>query len=110
MLTFHLIDFNNRKLKAIWHRHRMSLDDLEVDTRWELDFQQIENECLFDEYLEMGKSTKPVVNSFHTLDQLEMGNDQASGQFFPHPRSAIEKGKDQARGQFCPHPRSARDE
>lgn len=33
----------------------MSLDDSGVKSRWEEDYQLIENEGLFEEYLEMGK-------------------------------------------------------
>lgn len=37
------------------HRCKVSLDKNAVRSRWEEDYQLIENEGLFEEYLEMGK-------------------------------------------------------
>lgn len=40
------------------HRCKVSLDKSAVRSRWEEDYQLIENEGLFEEYLEMGKVYK----------------------------------------------------
>ncbi|KAL3228037.1 hypothetical protein MRX96_003967 [Rhipicephalus microplus] len=41
------------KIKAWWHRHRTKMVYHESLTRWEQDYQLIQNEGLFQEYLEM---------------------------------------------------------
>ncbi|ESO82539.1 hypothetical protein LOTGIDRAFT_134438, partial [Lottia gigantea] len=41
------------KAKAIWHRFRVKIDKSVPRMRWEEDFELIENEGLFQEYLEM---------------------------------------------------------
>lgn len=41
------------KVKAFMHRCKVSLDKSAVRSRWEEDYQLIENEGLFEEYLEM---------------------------------------------------------
>ena len=50
-----------RKLKTYWHRFRVGVNKNMVKTRWEEDFELIENEGLFEEYLEMGKAYRTVV-------------------------------------------------
>lgn len=44
----------HRKMKAWFHRKRTKLSTAVKLTRWEEDYQLIENEGLFQEYLEMG--------------------------------------------------------
>ena len=42
------------KLKGFWHRFKVRLVKSVSRTRWEEDYELIENEGLFQEYLEMG--------------------------------------------------------
>ena len=46
--------YHCRKLKTFIHRMRLKLDKNMVKSRWEEDYELIENEGLFEEYLEMG--------------------------------------------------------
>lgn len=43
------------KLKAWWQKKQVKLPRRRVKTRWEEDYQLIDSEGLFQEYLEMGK-------------------------------------------------------
>lgn len=42
------------KLKGLWHRWQVRLVKVVKLTRWEEDYELIENEGLFQEYLEIG--------------------------------------------------------
>jgi len=47
----------NRKFKSIIHKWKIGKMESHVKkTRWEEDYEMIENEGLFEEYLEMGES------------------------------------------------------
>ena len=46
------------KLKGFWHRFKVRLVKSVSRTRWEEDYELIENEGLFQEYLEMGMCLK----------------------------------------------------
>ena len=54
-----------RKLKAFLHRMKLKRDKGAIQTRWELDYELIENEGLFEEYLEMGMGHLSVTNNPH---------------------------------------------
>ena len=43
-----------RKIKTFLHRMKIKIDKSVVRSRWEEDYELIENEGLFEEYLEMG--------------------------------------------------------
>ncbi|EEC18596.1 conserved hypothetical protein, partial [Ixodes scapularis] len=52
LVPYYLLAFCS-KLKAWWHRHKTKLVYRETLSRWEEDYQLIQNEGLFQEYLEM---------------------------------------------------------
>ena len=52
------------KVKGFWHRFKVRLVKNVTRTRWEEDYELIENEGLFQEYLEMGMCLKHV-GPFH---------------------------------------------
>ena len=49
------------KLKGLWHRYKVRLVKNVTRTRWEEDYELIENEGLFQEYLEMGTYASRIV-------------------------------------------------
>ncbi len=58
IIDFRFVVFLLSELKKYMKKRKQGVTGNDVKPRWELDFELLENEGLFGEYLEMGKATQ----------------------------------------------------